>query len=360
MPSVVAASDYGVVNVRVRARRADMLATETWNRLHSAQGFDALLTMLGDTAYGPYLQIAHEQLTPRRAAYQVRKQLADAYQVVIDSVPESGRGFVVHLRRLFEVDNLKAVLRGVAAGATWDQVRFMLSPLGPLSEVPSQKMLELGKVDEAVEALEGTLYYDTLNHAMQRYRAEQNLFPLEVALDLEYMRELWARVNALSGEDHRQVLRIVGTLVDVTNLLWAVRYRVYHDLSEEEIINYTLPFGLRVHKGDVRQIASGGDMAEVFERVFPRLSDARRLLQEPRAGLQELEILMQREIMKRCRTVFVGNPFHLGIPVAFLLLKEYEVQDLTVLIEGKAAQMSREVLEPHLVLGAYSPRDRST
>ena len=113
MPSVVAASDYGVVNVRVRARRADMLATETWNRLHSAQGFDALLTMLGDTAYGPYLQIAHEQLTPRRAAYQVRKQLADAYQVVIDSVPESGRGFVVHLRRLFEVDNLKAVLRGV-------------------------------------------------------------------------------------------------------------------------------------------------------------------------------------------------------------------------------------------------------
>ena len=355
MPSVVAASEYGVVNVRVRARRSDMLTAETWNRLYSAQDSAALLSMLGETAYGPYLQITLSLLTPRRAAYQVRKHLADAYQVVIDSVPESGREFVVHLRRLFEVDNLKAVLRGVAAGATWEQVRFMLSPLGPLSEVPSQKMLELGKVDEAVEALEGTPYYHTLSHAMERYRAEQNLFPLEVALDLEYLRELWTRVNALSGEDHKQVLRIIGTLVDVTNLSWAVRYRVYHDLSEEEIINYTLPFGFRVHKGDIRQIASGGDMAEVFERVFPRLADARTLLREPRVGLRELEIRVQREIMKRCRMAFLGNPFHLGIPVAFLLLKEFEVQDLTVLIEGKAALKSREVLEPHLVLGASSP-----
>jgi vacuolar-type H+-ATPase subunit C/Vma6 len=130
---------------------------------------------------------------------------------------------------------------------------------------------------------------------------------------------------------------------------------VYHDLSEEEIINYTLPFGFRVRKGDIRQIASGGDMAEVVERVFPRLTDARTLLRDPRVGLRELEIRMQREIMKRCQTVFLGNPFHLGIPVAFLLLKEFEVQDLTVLIEGKAALMSGEVLEPHLVLGASSP-----
>jgi vacuolar-type H+-ATPase subunit C/Vma6 len=358
VPSLVAATDYGVVNVRVRARRADMLTAEMWNTLCSAESFNALLTVLGDTAYGPYLRLARALLTPRRVAYQIRQHLADAYRVVIDSVPESRREFVVHLRRLFEVDNLKAVLRGVEAGATWEQVRFILSPLAPLPELPTEKMLKSGKVGEAVEALKGTPYYDTLSHAMERYTAEQNLFPLEVALDLEYVRELWAGVNGLPGEDRKQVLRIVGTLIDVTNLLWALRYRVYHDLSEEEIINYTVPFGHQVLDGDIRSIASGGDIVEVIERVFPRISDARELMRDPRTGLRELEIRLQREVMSRCRAVFLGNPFHLGIPVAFLLLKEYEVQDLTVLIEGKAAQMPREVLESHLVLGKCRPGDR--
>jgi len=360
VPSVVAASDYGVVNVRVRARRAGMLTPETWNRLCTAQGFDSFLAVLADTAYGPSLQIDRSLLTPRRTAYQIRKRLADAYDMVIESVPKRGRDLAVQLSRLFEIDNLKAILRGLAAGATWDQVRFVLSPLGSSSLLPSERMLQTGDIEKAIDELRDTPYYDTLSHALERYRAEKSLFPLEVALDLDYMRELWTRVNALSGEDYRQVIRIVGLLVDSTNLLWAIRYRVYHDLSEEETINYTLPFGYLVRDADIRSIASGGDMANPIQRLFPRFSDAPALLLDPRSGLHELEIRLQREIAKECQAAFLGFPFHLGVPVAYLLLKEYEVQDIIVLIEGKTARMPREALEPHLVLGMARPGSRST
>src|SRR5438046_504689 len=81
---------------------------------------------------------------------------------------------------------------------------------------------------------------------IKRYSAEQSLFPLEVALDLSYWRHLWAEARKLTGQDQEQGVKIIGALLDMNNLMWAIRYRVYHKLSEEELINYTLPFGYRV------------------------------------------------------------------------------------------------------------------
>lgn len=352
--SLTAAHDYGVVHVRARARYARMLTQERWANLRKAQDLDALLNMLAETVYGPYLELDRAALTPRRAAYQIRKHLADTYEVIIGACPESRQRLLVHLRRLFEVDNLKAILRGVAAGATWEQVRYTLAPLNSSGVLPSEEMLRAGSIESAVELLSDTPYFATLSHALERYAAEQSLFPLEVALDLDYLRELWDDINRLAGRDRSQAMRILGTSIDATNLLWAMRYRVYYHLSEEEIINYTLPLGYQARDSDIRMIASGGDMAEVIARVFPRLPDTQALLQEPRKGLQELEIQLYRHIADRCRAAFVGYPFHLGIPLAYLLLSEYEVQDLTVLIEAKAVQMPLEYFEAHLVLG-YAP-----
>jgi hypothetical protein len=43
--------------------------------------------------------------------------------------------------------------------------------------------------------------------------------------------------------------------MDMNNLMWVIRY-VYYQLSEEELINYTLPFGFHVRDEDVRAITA--------------------------------------------------------------------------------------------------------
>jgi len=349
--SVMAVQKYAALHATVRARYSTMLTTATWEALCRASDFDAVLGIIAETVYGRCLQFDRAELTPRRVIYEIKKHISDTCKLVIHSTPVPGRQLIVQLWRLFEVDNVKAVLRGVATGATWQQVRYVLFPLGSSAVLPAEEMLGTGDVNKAVDMLRGTPYYGVLSHALERYVAEQSLFPLEVALDLGYLRELWKDVKQLSGDDHRQAMRIVGTQVDVTNLLWAIRYRVYHHLSEEEIINYTVPFGYRVDDRDIRTIAAGGDIAEVIERTYPHLADVHELLREPREGLPELEVRLQRYIVGQCRSAFIGYPFHLGIPLAYVLLNEYEIQDLTVIIEAKAAQMPIEAFRSYLVIG---------
>jgi vacuolar-type H+-ATPase subunit C/Vma6 len=147
-----------------------MLAPEVWASLCDAASYDTLINSLKDTVYGPYLAAVEDRnLTPRRATYQIKGHLADAFVTVIRLVPEYARPVLTQLYRLFELDNLKAILRGIAAGASWDQVRYVLFPLGSFTVLPAQAMVESGSVEAAVEQLRRTPYYDTLSHAMERW-----------------------------------------------------------------------------------------------------------------------------------------------------------------------------------------------
>jgi len=192
----------------------------------------------------------------------------------------------------------------------------------------------------AIELTRHTSYYNTLVHALERYRTERNLFPLEVALDLDYHRWLWQSINQLTGIDHEQTLRVVGTVLDVNNLLWAIRYRVYHHLSEQEIINYTLPFGYQVRDEDIRAIAAGANIAQVVGHIYPNVEFPP--LVSGGGALSALELSLRRHVVKTCRAAFIGYPFHVGIPAAYLLLNEHEIRDLTVLIEAKASRLPAE------------------
>jgi V/A-type H+-transporting ATPase subunit C len=345
-------SAYAAIQARVRAMYSTLFDAQAWGELCDTSSYDVLIEALKQTAYKPYLEsVEAKQLTPRRAIFQVKRRLADTYGTIIRFAPANTRVVLTQLYRHFEIDNLKAVLRGMVTGASWEQVLYVLFPLGSVAGLPARRMMEAGTIESAVELLRGTPYYGTLTHSMERYTAEQNLFPLEVALDLHYWRTLWRDVNRLTGQDRTQALRIVGSLADLNNLMWALRYRVYHQCSEEEIINYTLPFGYRVQDEDIRSIAAGADIAQVVMRLYPQLIGADFLLQHPQQGLPELERGLQRLVATQCRTAFTGYPFHVGMPLSYLILTEWEIQDLTIVIEAKSTHMSTEQFASQLLMG---------
>jgi len=345
------ASGYAAIHSRVRVMYSSLFSAQFETVLCDATDLTALVGLLKDTPYAPYLaDLEENNLTPRRVVHQNRHRLSDIYMTIIHAAPAHTRSLLIELFRHFEIDNLKAVLRGILTGSPWEQVQGVLFPLGVLGVLPAEKMLEAGTIEAAVALLSNTPYYDTLTHAMKRYSEEQSLFPLEVALDLNYWRNLWVNTNRLPSQDRTQSLRVIGPLVDMTNVMWALRYRVYHRFSEEEVINYTLPFGYRVRDEDIRAIAAGADIVRVVERLYPGLNEVENLLEEPERGLPKLELQLQRRLIGQLKSIFTGFPFHIGLPLAFLLLNELELQDLTVLIEAKATYMATEEYTPYLLL----------
>jgi vacuolar-type H+-ATPase subunit C/Vma6 len=175
---------------------------------------------------------------------------------------------------------------------------------------------------------------------MKRYTAEQNIFTLEVAIDLDYWRRLWKEVKGLPTADRIPAQKIIGALVDMNNLMWTIRYQTFHHLTEEELINYTLPFGLNVHDEDIRAIAGGADYVQVAGKIYPGLSRTALFSESPENRLMELEHALQLQMIEQCHAAFVGDSFNVGTLLAFLILCEMEIQDLILFIEAKAQQIS--------------------
>lgn len=343
-------SGYAAISARVRAMYSSLLSPQDFARLSDSPDLPSLITGLKQSAYGPYLEnLKEKELTPQKMDLAIKGRLGDSYRSIAQMAPEQARPLLKQLYRYFEIQNLKAILRAVITEPNWERVQDVLFPMGEMTVLPAQAMLESGSVAAAIELLQNTPYYETLSFAMKRYSAEQNLFPLEVALDLAYWRQMWSEAKKLSGQDGVQATKIIGSLMDVNNLMWVIRYKVYHGLSEEEIINYTLPFGYRVRDEDVRAVAAGADLPMVVNRVFPGISDLSSLLEDPRHGLPLLEVILKRRLMQQCLSAFIGNPFHIGVPAAFLILSNLEVQDLTVLIEAKSSEMPAEEFRPFML-----------
>lgn len=354
---------YALIQATTRALYSQMLSDAEWNTLIHTPDFDALLVELGKTVYGPYLQLDHRMLTPRRVVYQIKRRLTDQYTKLIRLAPKQAAQLITQLWRSHEVDNIKATLRGIETGATWEQVLFLLSPIpshARLSVADMGKLLQSGEIVRAIERLKNTSYYETLSHAVERYQNEHNLFPLEVALDLAYFRELWQSIKELPKNDHEHALHITGTYLIVNNVLWALRYRIYHQLSEEEIINYTLSLSPRVSDADIRMIASGEQIGTVVAQIFPEIaSRIPESLTTGAQGLRTLELILQRYLVKLCRSAFVGDPFQIGIPLAYLQLMGHEIRDLTMIIEAKASRIPPAMFMPQLELSVPFDQDHT-
>ncbi len=342
---------YAQVHAVVRARYAKLLDRKTWYALIQAEDFEAVLTILRRTVYEDHLALDPHLLTPRRAAYQIRWHLAENYARIIQLTPEPARTLVRCLWHHYEVDNLKAGLRGVETGATWNRVLHLLYPMDRFIQVTTDHirgMLQAGSMTAAIETLDDTPYYRLLRHALVRYEEEGSLFPLEMALDLGYRRDLWESIRQLHGRDREAALETVGTILDIDNLLWALRFRIFHQLSPEEIINYTLAEGYQIQEADIRAIAEGADIPGRVCDLYTDLEDF-ECGDLASGGLRELELRLDQIHWRRCRRMFIGQPFHIGIPLAYVWLNEYEIRDLTLIIEAKASRTPVATFIPMLI-----------
>ena len=346
---------YSVIHTVTRAHYADLLSKSVWQALIQTPDYNSLLELLSKSHYGPHLEINRSLLTPRRVVYQIRHRLVDVYTKLIRLAPQTARNLLLTLWHHYEVDNIKAALRGREAGANWNQVLHLLYPMGSQTAVSVamlQQMVGADSIEAAVDVLAGQPYHPILVHALTRYREENSLFPLEVALDLGYRRLLWNAIFRLKGIDREMALQTIGTVLDSDNLLWAIRYRVYHHLSEEEIINYTLSVGFDVSDTDIRAIARGEDLGKIVFKIYPEIKEELTgIVLDTGGGLQQLERSLFKLALARCRKTFVGYPFHIGIPLGYVWLAENEIQDLTIIIEAKASGISQSMFVPMLVMG---------
>ncbi len=325
---------------------SELLLPEEKRSLLAAGSVEDALRQLEASPYGAEIAQAREgaRLLPVERALE--HSLVDAYTRLIRTLDGAPRALLEEMLRRLELDNLKAILRGLAAGADPEAIRRVLVPLGGFSRLPVDGLLAAESLAEAGRALGRLPYARPLQDALERGERERSLFPLEVALDLDYYRRLWARVQALPPVDRGGAARFLGQRYDVVNVGWLLRYRAIYHLSAEETFNYTLPHGYRIDDGVIRRAAAAPDLTGLLAELP---EPYRGLLQGlTQAGIWRMEVALQRYLWREARSALILYPLQIGLLLAYLYLKEAEIHDLRAILEGRRIGRSPEEIAAFL------------
>ncbi len=342
----IEAIGYAGAYARVAGLKAQLLAPADWQALLTADDVRRTLEALRATAYGRALR-ADETGEPNLETLE-RRLLGLSAQNVLKArgqVRGAARTLLDIWWGHYELENLKAIFRGIEHGLSPAQMRDYLIPLGERSRIDWEALLHERSVPALVERMAGTHYINPLRNALHLYQRHGTLFPLEVAMDVRYYRDVPAAIKRLGADERNVATRLLGTQLDILNILWAYRYRVYYQLSAEEIVNFTIWHTVHTDVALIQDIATGAPAVEIIERIWGLgtvdLSDVPLAASEA-DQLPAIELALRRYWHGLARRAMQGYPFGLGYVLGYLILQELEVTDLVTVIEAKSLGWSRE------------------
>ena len=329
---------YAAVNARVRTLRGALLGREGLESLCTAPSMAAVMEALRQTAYASSAPAD----MPLEALLHGRRAATGTALLGLLAGPEYA--FISLYLRRDEVEALKVVIRPVYAGLPWSAVSTYATPsarpLGPQFE----SLTGARDLRDLVQRLASTGYDAPLRAALP-HTGSVGPFALEVALELDYYHRLWAATEALRPADGVRACRLLGTLFDTLNRAWVARHRDA-GLSPQEILNYTLRHGRRLDDPTLRRLAAEQSSVPETPAAEPLQPGA-----EDSPGFDAVHdpwAQRWRELALEARRSLLGYPFHIGVPLGFLIAQDLELRDLRIIIAGKRIGVSAMELAARL------------
>ncbi|WP_337869397.1 V-type ATPase subunit [Meiothermus sp.] len=239
----MAGSGFAYLNARLRARRSQMVP-ELFFQQALGQSFPDFVRALGDTVYGPDMVGDGLADVDRAVASHMQRMVGDLPGLVTGNMREAVNLLLLQA----DLNNLKTILRGKAAGQSPEEIKGRLVG-GTLPEVLVNAMLQAPDVASVAQVLQ--LPTHPLAKALRAAASLTDPLALEVALDRDFYANSLEKARRLREP---ALASYFGLQVDATNLTTAFKL---HALGVTTTEGYFVPGGSHVSPVLFNRVAAG-------------------------------------------------------------------------------------------------------
>jgi V/A-type H+-transporting ATPase subunit C len=334
---------------RMRGLKGKLIGQAQLESFLGTSDTGAITSVLGQTAYGDHLRDA---TSIPWIEHGLKQDLVECYVKILVFLRGRAGRFVEALLRKFELLNLKSIVRSFVHGSIIEEpVQSFIFSLGKYHTIPIQEALKADDLESLIALMERTPFSRPLEIGYQQYESAGRIFPLELALDLDYYERLWEALDALGPFDKHSASRLMGIQYDITNLVWIFRFKEYYGFSPEQIYQYIIPHGLRIHGDVFREIAASDDVVEsvVNLRVKPYDDLLRSVPRVDNSFILGAELDLLRYFYRESLKIFMKFPFQAAQLIAFFVCKEMEIKDIITILSGKHLGLSQERIRSYMI-----------
>ncbi len=213
--------DYPFLSTFVQGRLAGLLSKSELAELAQAQGFEALIAGLERDKAERFEKMAHRRGTLESFVKAVAHEHSKALREVFAFArPEEADTYLGHLQALFELDDVKTLVRGFTRGADLKKVRRRLSGLLPLKDDQLEELF--GQIGgDFYAGLARLPLHPFLQHGLKRIDASLPPIRIEQLLEKTLFEDIR---KALATRPEPALAFVIATEIDIRNIRLALHF----------------------------------------------------------------------------------------------------------------------------------------
>jgi V/A-type H+-transporting ATPase subunit C len=338
--------DFPYINARIKVMKSALLPPQRLEELLQTPDLDGVIQALVDTPYNMELQEALSRFAGVRA---VDEALAQNFYHTTRRIlgfadgPPRRQIEVVLLR--YDLQNLRAIVRGRHTGKSGEDILATLYPGGILSGVRLRELLQQPDLRAVADTLVTWMHPlgRALRDGVEASQRSGSLLDLEIALDRTYA-QYGRRVADGEGDGETTFRRFLSGEVTATNMKTALKLRRMRDLTREERAKFYLLGGSVSLE---RFLAMADPQSSTAEASTIRLFGADLAWTD---NLVEMERAIDRAFQRMAAQMYLGDPLGLDVVIGYLTRKAAEVANLRVIAHAKLLGLSGDVARQEIVV----------
>jgi len=335
------AGRYAELAAAVRSFKAELIQSNQFERVIEAGSLSETVSMLTKgqvTAVDPSNMTAAESYLIERAAELTRRLASYA--------PYDSRSLIRLFSTNYELSCLKEILRSILNQENPDDAVARIVPAGKFTLERCKELIEAHNLARVVEILG--------DDALRRFIApklagEKSGIAIVSTIDQYYYSRLWSASNLPDPLDAQSARGLIGELVDHMNILLAFRARLV-GLDARSTAELFIPvnYGLGHSLNELAEGTSLPNLIRTVEKTpYGRAFEGQTGLE---GSVTKVERALNHSHALSCLNAFAGSPFNVGLALAFLFLKSYELHDLFTVFNGKANNVPPDRILGSLIL----------
>ena len=255
------------------------------------------------------------------------------------------------MRTRFQVENLKVLARGFAAGARFETLAPHLLPLPKDLAVDAPALAAADSIEAFASLVRSTPLWRGIQAIFEVYHNYPRSFFIEAALDRSYFIELLVRLDGISESDRADGEAVIRQEVDTFHMMLVTRGKFHYGLKPEQLMPFHVA-GTVINRRRLRAMLSAPDLGSAAARAVGAAIDAMPLEMKGPGGAEsaaDLEALAWNRFLRLANRAFRWNHTGVGAVVGYLAVRRVELANLIILSEGIRAGLAPEAIRRRLI-----------
>ncbi len=345
----MANSKHSCVDTKVMAMKSRMLTKSDYQALIREPDVAGVLSYLkNETYYAPFLKNV-DTLQVHRQAVEIPLNRMKIQQIekILHYLSGMEKGFIKTFLIRADIEALRILIRGMARGENLESLAPLLVYSEEYTNIDFEHLLKASDWESFKKVLVHTEYFRILE-MYKTVSIDEDLFPIEKSLERYYYDKLKWYLDRLDQRENKALITTMRKGIDLLNLIWLYRGKKFYNLSREELLAYSLRGGLRIKMEGIQKMAEVKDMDTLLQ-MMESYDEYKFLFNHRKTIDLYMERRRERFLYFAFLNLFHKNDSGIGKVVAFIRLTEFEIEDVTSIIESKRYRMSIEETEKFLI-----------